>query len=192
MSRRGVNRVVGLVLGIVLVAVGTAGLWSGTDLGPPSRRLRDPADLWSGLGDLAAEVLLPAVVVLAVLLVALGLWLLMAQLRPGRGTRRRRADLDLSGGGRETTMIAGSALSTAVVDDFTRLFEVVSASVVTWQDDNGTRLDAVVSLFRGHRLADVGSGIDAVLDRVEHALGGERVRATVRLDVRQQSAPRVR
>ncbi len=196
MTRPTVNRVALLVLGLVLLAAGLAGVWSGSgiavDAMPP---LRSPGDLWAPIGRLIEDNadLWPAVALVAGLVVVLlGLALLEGQLRDGRDRRRRRADLDVSPSGRDTTVVSGSALSGAVAADLTRVHEIQSASVVTWDDERSTRLQAVVGLSEGRLVQDVHAGIQDAIGRAEQALGGRQLDASVRVEVLDQPAPRVR
>lgn len=196
MTRPTVNRVVLLLLGLLLLAAGLAGAWSGSGLSvdalPP---LRSPGELWAPIGRLveAYSELWPLVALVAGLLaVLLGLALLEGQLRAGRRRRRRRADFDVSPGGRDAALVRGSALSSAVATDLTRILEVESASVVTWEDDQSTRLQAVVGLLEGTRIENVHGGIQGVLGRAERALDGRQLDASIRVDLLDRPAPRVR
>lgn len=196
MTRPTVNRIVLLVLGLGLLAAGIAAAWSGSgisvDAVPP---LRSPGDLWAPAGRLVEDYadLWPfAALVTGLVAILLGLAVLEGQFRAGRQRRRRRADLDVSDGGRSASVVRGSALSGAVAADLTRIHEVQSASVVTWEDDQATRLQAVVGLFEGQRIQDVHAGIQGALGRAEQALGGRRLDASVRVDVLDPPPPRVR
>lgn len=196
MTRPGVNRVVLLLIGLVMLAAGVAGAWSGSGLTVGAvAPLRSPADLWAPVGRLIeahADLWPLAALVAGVIAVLLGLAVLEGQLRDGRRRRRRRADLDVSDGGRDATVVRGSALSGAVATDLTRIHEIQSASVVTWEDDQVTRLQAVVGLFEGQRIEHVHPGIQDALERAEQALGGRQLDASIRVDVLDRPAPRVR
>lgn len=194
MTRPRVNRVVLLLVGVALAGAGAVVLMTGGDLVPAAWQLRSPPSLWASLTDAttgASAFLAAGSILVGLVVVALGGLVVKSQVSAGRRTRRRRSDLDLDHG-TDATTLSGSALSEVVASDLTRLHEVLSASVTTWQDAGDTNLHAVLILGRGHQITDVRRGIGAVLQRAEQALDGAPIHSSVRIDLSNQPPPRVR
>lgn len=194
MTRATVNRLVLGLLGLLLLLGGVWASLAGAGIDVP--RVPPPADPSTLLDRARSSVddwrlVAAAAAIGGFLVLALGLRVLLAELRPGRTWRRRRSDLDLDVTPRGRARVEGTVLSNAVADDLLRIHEVVDATVTTWTDD-GLHVRMHVGIARGARLTGVRDRVGAVIDRLEQAVGAEPTSVRVRIDHRDSAPPRVR
>jgi hypothetical protein len=189
-----VNRLAMAVVGVLLIALGAAGLlldggmlrWTA-----PGRTYRRLAADAAGAVDLSAAI----ATAVCLVLVLLGLRWALAQLRPGHDDGPRLVRITLPDTGRGRTTLAPAVLSRAASGDLARHPGVASARVRLHTLRPVPRALVVVELHLDADLAEVEQGISRALERLARVVDVAPIEAEIRLRFarsRRPAGPRAR